>query len=54
MTTPTFGVSWKFNGKNFGVGCFYGIIDCCDLSGSTGSGTEKSKGVVFHSNIHFF
>ena len=43
MTTPTFGVSWKFNGKNFGVGCFYGIIDCCDLSGSTGSGTSSGS-----------
>ena len=52
MSAPAFCVSWKFNGKNFRIGCFYCIINGGDLSGSTCSGTEKPETVVFGADIH--
>ena len=54
VTAPAFGVSWKFNGQDFCIGCFYCVIDGSDLTGCTGSGAEKTECVVFRADVHFF
>ena len=47
VAAPALGVSWKFDGEDFGVGGFDCIVYCGDLNGGPGPGAEEPAGVVF-------
>ena len=54
VAAPAFGVSWEFDGEDFGVGGFDCVVYCGDLTGGSGPGAEEPQGVVFGADIHGF
>ena len=52
MTAPAFGISWKFDGNDLGIGRFDCFVSRIDLSGSTGTGTQQSQTFVRLVNLH--
>ena len=52
VTAPALGVSWKFDGEDFGVGGFDCVVYCGDLTGGSGPGAEETEGVVFGADVH--
>jgi len=43
VAAPALGISGKFNGENLCICGLYGIVNGSDLSGCSGTGTEKPK-----------
>ncbi len=54
VTAPALGISWKFYGQDFCIGCFYGIVNCSDRPAAPVRELKKSEGMIFRSYIHFF
>ena len=52
VAAPALGVSWKFDGEDFGVGGFDCVVYCGDLTGGSGPGAEETEGVVFGADVH--